>query len=346
MQEFNALKGKNQVIEEYSKKHLTEKGHKALCECWDWVEFATDRELENKRVYNVISCKKRVCAICSSRDAFKTAGKISVIVDFLSHEYNQDFLFVTCSRPNVKAEDLDGEGEHINKSIKRLMQIDAIESVVNGCLRKIEYTYNAEKKITADMWHGKKRYRNKPMAEYFSKQGLKIGDDNPNYDTYHLHIHMLWAVDKQYFKSRSYIKHEKFVKLWQRSCRSETPPHFHIKRYRKPKEGSSDIHEIAKYATKVDDRTHSQEVFSTLYDATYKKKLITYSGLFKKASTLYKEYLEAKKENKPHIMDKYVKKDTTEYVYLLVYKWLKLQYTETERRYLSDTELAYIKRLD
>lgn len=64
------------------------------------------------------------------------------------------------------------------------------------------------------MWNRKK--------EYYIKLGLKIGDLDPNYNTYNPHFHIVITVDKTYFNNnKKYIKRERWLELWKKSIRDE-----------------------------------------------------------------------------------------------------------------------------
>jgi plasmid rolling circle replication initiator protein Rep len=349
MTKFNELKAKNQPIENFSKTHLSETGHGRLCKCWNTPTMATDFKKDKFKVLAVESCNKRCCAICSTRNAFKTAMQLSVMTDYIHDEYECEYIFKTFSAKSVKGEDLPGEVDNYNKAVNLFYGYKDIRAVDRGTVRKLEITYNSEKTITEDMWYGRDRYFGKSMADYFTRKGLKIGDLNPNYDTYHLHVHALMAVDKHYFKDTTYIKQEKWLKLWQRAMRDPTITHFHVQRFRPEKEKSKNmIHELAKYTAKPSDMGHSQEVFSTIYTALYKRKLITYSGHFKNATTEYKGFLKAysKGEEKTHKLYKYFTPDTTEYYWLISYNWSKIQYDEKTCRELTAHELTTLERRD
>src|SRR5699024_12465522 len=79
------------------------------------------------------------------------------------HDALPIFVFLTLTAPNVKADELDDEIKHYNKSFQRLMQRKEVKSAVKGYVRKLEVTYNKER------------------------------------DDYHPHLHVILAVNKSYF---------------------------------------------------------------------------------------------------------------------------------------------------
>lgn len=64
------------------------------------------------------------------------------------------------------------------------------------------------------------------------------------------------------------------------------------------------------------------------YKALKGKRLIVYSGLFKDAMNLFKDGK----------LDEYKEKDTTKYVYAILYNWGQSKYIEEERRLLTEEE--------
>lgn len=50
---------------------------------------------------------------------------------------------------------------------------------------------------------------------YFDKLGLMIGDNNPNYNTYHPHFHVVLSVNKNYFTdTKCYINQLNWLDMW------------------------------------------------------------------------------------------------------------------------------------
>lgn len=276
--------------------------------------------------------------MCAMRASYRDAMKIGMMVDWIADEHGLDFLFTTCSARNVKGEDLPKEITRYSNAHNKMLKRKDVMAINKGCIRKLEITYNAEETITYDMWHGKGRYKGKPMEDYFITRGLRIGDPNPNYDTYHTHLHVLWAVDKHYFKSRKYLNREKWLKLWQEVMKDDSITHMHVQRLKRGGE-NKEIQEIAKYAAKPDDYTHSQEVFDMFYKAIKGRKALTYNGLFRDGSKIHKEYKKAKLKHEPHIWDKYALVDTAEYVYMVKASWFGKEYAETARRELTNEEI-------
>ena len=131
---------------------------------------------------------------------------------------------------------------------------------------------------------------------------------NEERDDYHPHFHVLIAVDKNYFNnSWSYIKRDRWLELWQQVTKNPLITQVDV---RKVKNGRNDkVYEIAKYSAKDSEYLVRQDVFEVFYKALKGKRLIVYSGLFKDAMTKFKA----------GELDSYKEKDTTEYVYAIMY---------------------------
>ena len=64
----------------------------------------------------------------------------------------------------------------------------------------------------------------------------------------------------------------------------------------------------------------SQEVFDVFYNALRGRQILTYNGLFTTGNKLFKSKQ----------LDKFREKDTTEYVWILMYRWGMGEYIEAE----------------
>src|SRR5690625_6184351 len=144
---------------------------------------------------------------------------------------------------------------------------------------------------------------------------------------YHPHFHVLIAVDKNYFNnSWSYIKRDRWLELWQQVTKNPSITQVDVRKVRNSKDNK--VFELAKYSAKDSDYLINQDVFEVFYKVLKGKRLIVYSGLFKDAMSLFKDGK----------LDKYKEKDTTKYVYAILYNWGQSQYIEQERRLLTEEE--------
>ncbi|MDM0907094.1 protein rep, partial [Clostridium perfringens] len=259
----------------------------------------------------------RFCPMCSWRMACKDSLEISILMEHLRKEEDKEFIFLTLTTPNVKAEDLEQEIKRYNKAFKKLMERKEVKAIAKGYIRKLEVTYQKEKYITKELWNRKK--------DYYLKRDLVIGDLEPNYDTYNPHFHTVISVNKSYFKDiKYYISRERWLKLWQLSTGDDSITQVDV---RKATIGDyKEVYELAKYSAKDSDYLISRPVFETFYKALKGKQVLVFGGLFKDAHKMYKL----------GELDVYKKQNEIEYVYKLYYNWFEREYENT--RYIELTE--------
>jgi plasmid rolling circle replication initiator protein Rep len=333
-------KRNNRKALKFGKQYLTEGNQERMARCrrkiWVWA----DATMIKKKVVAGESCKCSWCSMCAWVKAKKDALKIATCINYIRQEQGRAFLFVTLTAPNVTGDKLKEEISRYNKSLDKLMKRREIERVVKGYIRKLEVTYNKNKVITPEMWYGNKEKHIKAQGYYFAGKGLKVGEPNPNYDTYHPHFHVLIAVNKSYFKDgKQYISKKRWLELWQEAMNDTDITQVDVQEVvfqsvgkgdEEHKEAFESAAEIAKYAAKDGDYLHSQEVFDVFYGALDRRKKMTFGGDFAKASKKY--------ENGE--LDDYKDKDLTEYAYELFYKWDKDGYLLEDVRELTEEERA------
>jgi len=320
---YTSKKTGNQVMEKFISKHVPFKTQLKIHECATNLQLLVDKDLVKNKVNWANFCGNRFCPMCAYIQSKKDSLKIDVLMNYIGEQHGKDFIMLSLTAPNVKGYMLNQEIAKFNLEFKNMTKRDVVANMNHGYIRKLEITYNSEPVITYDMWHGTEH--SKPMAEYFGRMGLYIGDPNPNYDTYHVHFHVMFAVDGYYFKNRKYIKHAKWLALWRDVMQDESITQVDVRRVKRTGKETS---EIAKYVAKDSDYTYSQEVFDVFYKALKGRQVITYSGLFAEANKKYKA-----KE-----LDEYCFVDETEYVYLMLYNWVRNDYIEQSRRELTEEE--------
>lgn len=264
-------------------------------ECNTFMMMVADETLEKKKQHKGNTCKNRFCPICAWKKSRKDALALSVMMTYLKQEEKKEFIFLTLTAPNVEADELENEIKHYNHSFQKLMQRKEVKNIVKGYARKLEITYNEER------------------------------------DDYHPHFHILITVNKSYFTdTKQYINRDRWLELWQQVTKNPTITQVDVRKVRNSKDNK--VFEIAKYSAKDSDYLINQEVFEVFYNALKGKRLIVYSGLFKKAMTKFKEGK----------LDEYKEKDLTKYVYAIMYNWGGKEYLEIEKRLLNDEELEEI----
>lgn len=331
MREYNKKKERNQVVAKFAEGYVSQNMAELVKNCANWIVFLEDESRDIRKWLRANSCKWRFCPMCAMRKSLRDALRIAVIMAWIEDEYKKAFIMGTFTVPNVTAEELRDKIAEMNKGWDRLKRRPAfVEHVGNDCMRKLEITRDGERNITPAMWNGTGKHKDKPREEYFTRQGLSIGDANPNYDTYHPHFHAVFAVKKHYFTSRDYVKQADWLTHWQ-GCMCD--PSITQVDVRRVKEG--DVREFTKYAAKDSDYTVDKRIFDTFYHALKGRQHQTFSGLF----------AEGNKKYKAGELDKYITPDKTEYMYEVFYNWLGNKYNiKTLRRLNPQQDWDLLKR--
>lgn len=251
MEKYTQKKLRNQLLQTLIGKHVSDKTFERIKECNTFLFMVADKTMEKTKLHRSNNCEHRFCPICAWKKARKNALKIGVLMQYLREEENKEFVFLTLTAPNVRAEKLDDEIKHYNKSFQRLMQRKEVKSAVKGYVRKLEVTYNKDR------------------------------------DDYHPHFHVILAVNKSYFTDKNYyISRDRWLELWQQSTKNNLITQVDVRKV-KVTDNKKEVSEIAKYSAKDSDYLQDEKVFDTFYKSLSGKRLIVYSGLFKDASKLY-----------------------------------------------------------
>lgn len=255
--------------------------------------MAATRDLTKKKVHRANFCSNRFCPMCSWRKSKKEAVQVKTLMQYIKEKHDKSFILLTLTAPNVKADKLRDEITKFNEAFKRLTKRKEILPIIKGYVRKLEVTHNEKR------------------------------------DDFHPHFHCILAVNKSYFKDRTYLKHEQWLSLWREAMRDDSITQVDLRRVKEdPNDINKDVQQVAIYSAKTVDLTDSQEVFDVLYKALIGRQLLTFNGLFKDAVKLYK--------NKE--LDYLKTADETPYELLILYQWGFAAYVEKERRELTEEE--------
>lgn len=263
MEKFTEKKKKNQVLARFIRKFLSESSWEIVQDCNTFMMMVADETLENKKQHKGNTCKNRFCPVCSWKRARKEALALAVQMEYIKDTYNKDFIFLTLTTPNVKAEELHDEIKEYNHAFQKLVKRTEVQSVVKGYIRKLEVTYNQDR------------------------------------DDYNPHFHVLIAVNKSYFnKPNQYIKQDRWLKLWQEVTKNPLITNVHVQKVRA--NSKKEVAELAKYSAKDSDYLANEKVFDAFYKGLKGKQLMVYSGLFKESNKLFKDgELDRYKEQDP-----------------------------------------------
>lgn len=264
-------------------------------ECADTLIFKFTGEA--LKLHQTWFCKVRLCPMCNWRRSIKIATQNKRIVERVNQQEKVKWLFLTLTVKNCSSEELQETVDGLFKGFNRLTKYKAVKTAVRGFFRALEVTRDRDVHIT------EKRYKNNPG--YYKRQGLGIGDENPNYGTYHPHIHVLLCVKPSYF-TRDYIKQDEWSEMWQKAMKLDYKPIVDVRKVKPKDEINSEelekyerevkkaikeqnaILEVSKYPVKDTDVIRGNEVTSenvetvlALDNALSYKRLIGYGGLLK-----------------------------------------------------------------
>ena len=222
--------------------------------CGKVVKYALDTVNEKKKLLYTETCESRFCARCQKMKSIKLGQKLFTLTNYLKVEKEYRFLFITLTVPNVSKDDLKEEIKEINSAIDKMTQRKKFQQF-KAYFTKLEITYN--------------RKRN----------------------DYHPHIHLLVAVEKNYFDKRNkdYIKQEELLKHWQSAKNDYSITQVDI---RALKDNNDDklmksILEVSKYEAKSSDFAINQEVFETFYFALKGARMTRFNREYRTLGKLY-----------------------------------------------------------
>lgn len=285
MSSYTHKKSRNHEFVEFMSGKVSDNSLDRIDACGVNLLFMTNKEKDKYRLKSGLFCGNRFCPYCAWRKARKDALKMSVIMKMMTKKYKYEFLFVTATTPNVKADGLEPEINHFNHSFGKMMKRKKIRGwgtdyrgndfngVVKGYVKKIEVTYNAER------------------------------------DDYNPHIHAIFAVRKSYFGKR-HISNAEWLNLWRDVTGQPEITQFHVQRLNMENIDKS-VQEVAKYSAKDSDYLLDQEIFDTFFSSLKKKRLLVYGGCMYDYANDYESGL----------LDEWKTKDMTDYIYIMMAKF-------------------------
>lgn len=239
--------------EKYDGDLIPEKSLEVVRKCGNQLTFALDRE-GNKSLILANFCRDKLCGMCNWRKSLKMFTQISKLTEKMLEENKVEFLFLTLTIRNVKAQDLSDTITQLLRAYKYCVQpsqtfapAKRLKQSLLGSMRAMEITYNSDA------------------------------------DTYHPHIHAILAVKPSYF-SRGYMSKDEMIDMWKRAIKVDYRPSIDIRRI---DNNAKAIAETAKYPIKMHDVLYLPDMdqaidaIYTLRTATYKRHMIGFYGIFK-----------------------------------------------------------------
>lgn len=222
------------------------------------------------RIVGFNSCRVRLCPLCAWRRSLKNYWTTTKIVRWLeAHQEDKSvgrfaYIFVTLTCRNCSGDKLSSTIDDLFAAVKRLYQRAEVSSVWKGAVRNLEITHN-------------------------------VNPSSKDYDTFHPHFHMIVAVRPSYF-SHGYISQKRLVELWRDCLGVDYDPVCDIRRVKslRGQDTAGAIAECSKYAAKaadyiiLDDWDLTVGTVRLLDAALDRRRLITYSGIFREVKALLK----------------------------------------------------------
>lgn len=244
------------------------------------------------KLNSMSSCRVRLCPVCQWRRSLKNYYNNKRIADYLmSRNDSGEWLALTLTMKSVKSDELCGALDNLVYGFNKLTKQLDFKRISRGYYRGIEVTHDSNETITAADYKRRKKW--------LDSLGLKVGDDNPTFDLYHPHMHVLVYVNKSYFTSRDYLNHDKWVEIWRQALAVDYLPQVDIKKVKNLSQDlcgdgiSGAIAEVSKYATKATDYLTGDldkdvPTVACLDKALNNRRLIGYGGELLKAKKALK----------------------------------------------------------
>lgn len=221
-----------------------------LNDCAQVLQFA--RAGGQMRLKSANFCRVRLCPICAWRRSLKVQAHMHRILE-AAESYNLRYIMVTLTLRNCEPGALSASLDLLMGGFKRLMKRKRYSDVVVGWYRGVEVTHNVEA------------------------------------DTYHPHIHALFAVKPSYFRGDKYVSQAQLAQDWRECCKLRYNPVVDIRTIKA--QGSKTlikaVNEVAKYTVKsadiivFDDWDLTVETVRLLDTALERRRFCAFGGLFK-----------------------------------------------------------------
>lgn len=273
-----------------------------LNQCGTYLEFliAKGATIDKKKLRRINSCKLRFCPFCAWRRSLRVFANVRLCYDYIvgqdkgkRAENHSSFKLLTLTTKNVTGENLSREVDDILTAFNRLRQYKAFKNAFCGFVRALEITCDREPIIAKEMYFGKKH-------DYYKARGLHIGDPNPNYLFYNVHIHVLLHTYRKRYQE-NFLDTKSIVKLWRQALNVDYDPVCDIRAFKAKNrdEKGRELAEIAKYTVKPTDYLKSDckvskecldndfildvEIIGLLDSALSGRRLLAYGGTFRNA---------------------------------------------------------------
>ena len=251
--------------------------------CGTYLEFLLKKgdTINKKKLKKLNSCKLRLCPFCAWRKSLRIFSNVRKCIDYIeqnekniNHNNKSRFLIMTLTVRNCYGVELKNTIDNMFTAFNKFIRYKEFKLAFLGFFRSLEITVDREPFITRQMYFNRKIY--------YDNLGLKIGDRNPNYLTFHPHFHLLLhTTNNKYFGDRSVnnssvyldqVNNNDVSKLWQKALKVDYLPQTDLRVFKAKNRDTKgkEIAEFAKYAVKpvdylksnyFDDFEHFDDVF-------------------------------------------------------------------------------------
>ena len=262
-------------------------GAKNMSFCGSFLDF--EKMEARLRLLNAKFCHVSLCPMCQWRKSMRIYFEVSRIMQLVEMRHVTYIpIFLTLTVKNCPIDKLAENVDNIFSAWDNFMNSRTlrpkikgeIKHIIKGWFRALEVEYDG------DVIINKRRYNN--AKRYYDERRIKVGDKNPNFDTFHPHFHAIMLVDKSYFKNKDYKATSEWVQLWRKAAKLDYDPVCHIQRTRTSKNKRNEVAEVAKYTYKTaailnkklsDDK--KDDVVKNLSSALHGRRLYAYGGVMK-----------------------------------------------------------------
>ena len=218
-----------------------------LKNCANKLSFAVTPE--GLKLRGAEFCRVRLCPMCTWRRSLKVAAQMTKIMAAIKEDKPMAYILITLTVRNCEPEELGETLDLITTKFKNLTKTKAYMQVSHGYYRAIEVTHNLEE------------------------------------DTYHPHIHAIFAVDEEYFRTKKYIDQMGWTVLWRKVLHFNYNPFVYVQRVRG--NTAKAVAEVAKYSVKSkdyiipDDWKMTVKSVKLLDDVLNGRRFVGLGGVFK-----------------------------------------------------------------
>ena len=189
-------------------KEIDKRKAERMESCANWLAFV--RKEETLRLHSARFCRVRLCPVCQWRRSLKTFAQMSQVLSTATSQGYQ-FIFLTLTVKNCKGDKLSDELTALLLAFNKLTKYKDVKAICKGYYRGCEVTHNIST------------------------------------DEFHPHLHCILAVNKSYFKSKTYLSHARWTELWQRALKVNYTPIVDVRRCNG---GVKAVAEACKYTVK------------------------------------------------------------------------------------------------